>query len=377
MANYDKWSRGAAGHMCKHFERAKDEHGEYVKFGNKDIDTSRSHLNYNLAPERKSQYGFIADRCKELKCLNRKDVNVLASWVVTAPATLPDDKLRDFFQASYNALEKNYGKDNVVSAYVHMDESGRPHMHFAFVPVVWDKKKEAWKVSAKQCVTRTDLQNFHPWFQEELQKALGYKVDVINDATRDGNKTVSELKQERELQKQQEIAQETQKATQELLKVQDRVKTAQDELDALKEPVSDLRAMDEIVERAGKTITGKVARNKADDKMIVDAAKHGISADMQVRRLQDDLHRANDRCDRKDNQIATLERKLREERSKNIELQKEIDEMSTFKKFVLAVPNLYRQFTAWLEQHRAEQELKKAQELEKQKSRERSRTLHR
>ena len=52
MAHFAKYTAAAAGHLSKHYERAKDEKGEYIKFGNKDINTDRSPENYNLAPDR-------------------------------------------------------------------------------------------------------------------------------------------------------------------------------------------------------------------------------------------------------------------------------------------------------------------------------------
>ena len=51
MANLQKYTKSATGHLTKHFERAKDINGDYIKFGNQDIDIQKSHLNYNLAPE--------------------------------------------------------------------------------------------------------------------------------------------------------------------------------------------------------------------------------------------------------------------------------------------------------------------------------------
>ena len=45
-------------------------------------------------------------------------------------------------------MNERYGKENVISAYVHFDEV-TPHMHYAFVPVVEDKKKGGYKLSAK------------------------------------------------------------------------------------------------------------------------------------------------------------------------------------------------------------------------------------
>ena len=52
MANAQKYTRAACGHLAAHYERRKDEKGEYVKFGNQDIDPQKTHLNYNLAPRR-------------------------------------------------------------------------------------------------------------------------------------------------------------------------------------------------------------------------------------------------------------------------------------------------------------------------------------
>ena len=244
MANFDKFSRGACGHMLKHYERAKDENGEYVQFGNRDIDPERSHLNYNLGPEREgAQYTFIKQRCGEVYCLNRSNVNVLGSWIVTAPEGMPDDQLRPFFQASYDALEKKYSRENVVSAHVHMDESGRPHMHFAFVPVMYDKDKERYTVCAKKLITKTELMKFHPWLEAEVSQRLGYQVQLMNEATKDGNKTVTELKRERELAKQTEFAQQTEaakaaavKASQEAAQIEARKAELQEGLNTLETP---------------------------------------------------------------------------------------------------------------------------------------------
>ena len=49
MANVQKYKASSMGHMFAHYERRKDEHDEYIKYGNQSIDTSKTHLNYNLA----------------------------------------------------------------------------------------------------------------------------------------------------------------------------------------------------------------------------------------------------------------------------------------------------------------------------------------
>ena len=190
MANYAKFTKGAMGHMLRHYERAKDENGEYIKFGNQDIDPSRTHLNYNLAPEH-NQLQFIHDRLDEVYCMKRKDVNVISTWVVTAPKDLDPNREDDFFKAAYAFLEKKYGKENVVSAYVHKDEKSA-HMHFCFMPVVADQKR-GFKVSAKECVTLKDLQYFHEEMQHHMIRQ-GLSCSIVNEATVEGNKSIKELK---------------------------------------------------------------------------------------------------------------------------------------------------------------------------------------
>ncbi|MFR2271013.1 MAG: MobV family relaxase, partial [Clostridium sp.] len=193
MAHVAKYTRGALGHMFAHYERAKGKDNEYIKFGNENIDTSKSHLNYNLGPKRNiSQGDFVKKRCNEVKCLNRKDVNVMCSWVITAPKDLDLKQQKKFFIESYKFLESRYGADNVISVYVHLDEV-TPHMHFSFVPVIYDAKKDVLKVSAKQKISKSDLKSFHGDLQNHLDK-VAIKCNILNEATRNGNKSIEELK---------------------------------------------------------------------------------------------------------------------------------------------------------------------------------------
>ncbi len=204
MAHMMKHTKASCGHMFAHFDR-KAEH-----ISNENLDRTRTHLNYNLATHQQMDQGeFVRQRCSEVRCQNRKDVNVMVSWVVTAPKDLPEQEHKAFFQASYDFLQKRYGRENVVSAYVHMDEV-TPHMHFAFVPVVrtfkQDRKNpdistEVYKVSAKECVNRYDLQGFHESLQRYVSKELGHEVNILNEATKEGNKSIEELKRESSTQR--------------------------------------------------------------------------------------------------------------------------------------------------------------------------------
>lgn len=268
MANFDKYSKGACGHMLKHYERGKDANGEYVRFGNQDIDTSRSHLNYNLGPERSgSQYSFIKERCSEVYCLNRADVNVLGSWVVTAPKGLDPAEHDRFFRTAYKALEEKYGRENVVSAWVHKDESGQPHMHFAFVPVVWDAKKERYTVRAKDAVSRAELKKFHPWLTQVMQQEFGYDVGVeTGELGTRGNLTMEQYKAVQEANSQAKEAQER------LAALEQKARELDDRLNALRPP-------EEVQKVEGKpSMTGRYVKVKtAEYELLKDYAENGAA----------------------------------------------------------------------------------------------------
>jgi FtsZ-binding cell division protein ZapB len=270
MAHVEKFTKAAAGHMFKHYERAKDENGEYVKFANQSIDLSKTHLNYNLAPDRKmSQGNFVKKRCTDdgVRCINRKDVNVMCSWIITAPKTLSEEHHKSFFEKAYKFLSARYGEENVVSAYVHMDET-QPHIHFAFVPVIEDKKRGGFKVSAKELIGKKELLKFHPDLSKHMVTAFGYDVGIENGATAFGNQTAEQLKAGEELKK--ELADNIA----ELKSEQEKESAALAQI--VKKKV-DIKAVDDI--EAKPTIFGDKVTVSADDfeKLQVAAKKHIVS----------------------------------------------------------------------------------------------------
>ena len=196
--NCEKFTRNQSGNILIHCNRS-DSNRTYK---NQEIDHSKTYMNYNLAPEHNNMtdYEFMKKRCLELKILKRKDINWLVSWVITIPTDYDGNKVL-FFREAYNFMENRYGKENVVSAYVHLDETS-PHMHFCFVPVIFDNKKQEYKVNAKKCINKTELKQIHSQIQEYLENKLQTKVNILNGATADGNKTIDQLKKEEEIKKQ-------------------------------------------------------------------------------------------------------------------------------------------------------------------------------
>ena len=54
------------------------------------------------------------------------------------------EKVKDFFNDSYNFLENLVGKDNVVYAQIHYDED-TPHLHFYFMPIVNEVRRKVFE----------------------------------------------------------------------------------------------------------------------------------------------------------------------------------------------------------------------------------------
>ena len=168
MAHLKKNTRGAVPGLAVHFERKTDHHT------NKEIDVSKSYLNQELMADGSDMLSRFNARLNDVYCMKRDDVKALATWIVTLPEELAEasyEQQSAFFEATTNFLNDRYGQENAVAAVVHYDET-TPHLHYAFVPVVFDDKKTRHKVSAKEVLTRHDLQTFHDDLDQDLKKVL-------------------------------------------------------------------------------------------------------------------------------------------------------------------------------------------------------------
>lgn len=225
MAHVEKFQAAALGRVCDHFERRAELDYGYRR---ENIDNERSFLNYNLAPRRSvSQVEFINERIDSLnlKRRPRKDAVRMCDCVITMPRSFDPSRQREFFSAAYAFLAQRYGDENVVSAWVHRDET-QPHMHFAWVPVTQDGR-----LSAKSVVNRLDLKTLHPDMQVAMETALGCKVEIILDPEKAGEKQLSALNQSEYVAAKAELARierEIAAANERLEGVQQREQAARD-----------------------------------------------------------------------------------------------------------------------------------------------------
>ena len=116
---------------------------------NKDIDTTKTHLNYYI---KKNELTYAKEFDKYLKENNvqghlRSNSIIMCQMIFTSDQVFFDKigekETKSYFDECYKFIcnYKNLGEKNIISAVVHLDE-GVPHMHLMFVPVVHTKDKD-------------------------------------------------------------------------------------------------------------------------------------------------------------------------------------------------------------------------------------------
>lgn len=181
-------------------------------YRNPDIDSELTKYNKSFIYDDNGNdisYDLYKKRLEEVYVFNRKDVKTLCSWVVTLPKEFDYMSVKEVSSLMWhvhNFLCDRYGRENAVQSVVHYDESGEPHLHFCFVPVVPDPKhhkESGLKVCAADVVNRKDLQTFHADLRDYLNKNVKYPLDAGSHfytgvtKAQGGNRAVSELKTER------------------------------------------------------------------------------------------------------------------------------------------------------------------------------------
>ncbi|MBR3335716.1 MAG: plasmid recombination protein, partial [Bacillus sp. (in: Bacteria)] len=205
------------GEFAWHFEKMKrsdvkgieNEVEREGKLKNEDIDPSRSHLNKELVdnPGGMTLYQRVKKRVDVVKengnRVQKNSVNLLSS-VITFPKEDNDDKTEEeqelYFKICLAYFQKKFGKENVVSAIIHKDES-RPHMHLQQVPVTKDNR-----LAARDVMKKSDVNQVH----DELPKYLrhyGFNVQRGSGKTENNVRNIHAYKdikkREEEISKEQ------------------------------------------------------------------------------------------------------------------------------------------------------------------------------
>lgn len=191
---------------------------------NKDIDSTRTNLNYDLVNEKKIRYeSTINEKIQErVKRKVRANSVVLSEFLVTASPEymerLEPGEQKRYFETSLDFLKERYGVENTIYANVHMDEK-TPHMHVGIIPITEDGR-----LSAKDIYTKNELKGLQDAFAKRLQ-ASGFDIDRgepgdSKNAEKVKNVPINEFKKKKDLEKEIQQLEVIKNENQEKLKEQ-------------------------------------------------------------------------------------------------------------------------------------------------------------
>lgn len=204
----------------------------FSNHSNKDIDVSKSHLNYDILDKVKSYKtdieGYI-NANKSSKRAVRKDAVLVCEWIITSDSdffeSMSPADTREYFQTAIDFFAERYGSKNLMYAQVHLDER-TPHMHLGIVPFDKDNKLTAKTMFDREALQ--DIQNELPRYMNER----GFKVERGRAGSEAKHLTVQEYKDvQKEIKKQSEVLDEVKKELESVRNVT-RTKDFLDELDS-------------------------------------------------------------------------------------------------------------------------------------------------
>ena len=232
VLHMDKFKKDAIRGIQSHNRRERESHS------NPDIDYSRSAGNYDLHESASANYAqAIQSRIDDLLLVKavRKDAVHMCGLVVSSDKAFFDkltaEETRRFFEESKAVLTDFVGKENVISAMVHMDEK-TPHMHFLHVPVTKDGR-----LCAKDIYTKATLKKLQDELPKHLQKC-GFQIERGVEQQKGSAKKhldTKEYKQQQEMMA--SMRQEARKLQEVLFDLQNYVQLAEEQKHSLDEEI--------------------------------------------------------------------------------------------------------------------------------------------
>lgn len=242
-------------------ERENERDENYIS-DNPQIDRARTKDNYHIISGYGTYTEFINNRLRELNLSPRKDAVVMNSFVVGSDKTFFDklSKMQRymFFEDCTKFFAERYGKENIISAVVHLDET-TPHMHLNLMPITSDRR-----LCSKQLFDKPQLQKLQTDFYEEVGKRYGLQRG--KEGSQRKHLSTAEFKAKKIIEQAEAIRKEHQMYADALIEAKSgeiprkRGKKLQEQVIALTADNKDLsrrltKSMDETLEYARKTET--------------------------------------------------------------------------------------------------------------------------
>ena len=153
-------------------ERENERDETYRSKSNPQIDCERTPHNYHFIKPGDTYTAFINQRIKDLapKRKIKDDAVLMCSFFVGASPEFFVGKDKDdigaFFFECTEFFAERYGRENIISAVVHLDET-TPHMHLNLMPVL------DGRLCAKQLFDRKELRSIQTDLHNDVGKHWG------------------------------------------------------------------------------------------------------------------------------------------------------------------------------------------------------------
>lgn len=178
----EKYKRSNLNGIYRHNERKN------TNYSNNNIDSKKTQLNYHIKECSNASYESEFEDIKEKQKLQGqiKEVsNIACEYIITSDNeffhSIGTEETKRFFEEAYNFAcnYQNLGKDNVISAVVHLDED-TPHMHLMFIPVVQSLSKDNAPINKIACSEFWKGKNSYSKFQDSYYSYItskGFKLE--------------------------------------------------------------------------------------------------------------------------------------------------------------------------------------------------------
>lgn len=273
---------------------------------NPDIDLNKSAENYDIIYADNYQEkikNIIRNFATETKTV-RKDAVVMCNFIVTSDEhtmkSMTEEQQKDFFNDSVKWFADRYGAETIVNAVVHHDET-TPHLHIGIVPIVGER------LSAKKLFDRKELTAIQTDFSKQVGETYGlergkegserthlseqrFKIETANEELQAIKEKISELEE-----RGQSVLLHVQKLIEEGKKGAEVVKTLNQQEKALNERLGALQTeikareltLNEISNiKPTRTFTGAVRGVSVEDiENLKKTAEKGLQAEYEYNKL--------------------------------------------------------------------------------------------
>lgn len=279
------------------------------KISNEEIDLDKTHLNYDLVESNKNLYQRVKDRVEEVRAVSRIQKNSVVDYsnIITVPKEQFNewglDKSKKYLEEVYNYFCEEFGKENVVSAKVHLDETS-PHMHLHFVPV----NKENGKLQARSVMNPVRINKIHTEAPKYLQEK-GFEVE------RGKGKTEKSLDIHRY---------KAEKLKEEINILESKLNAVESDLKSVQSARSSLDYINNIEAKKSR-LGSKISLKEDDFNLLMDLAKGNIKSLVEIEKLQRELERIESKSKGLGDENKNLKSEIKTLKSANKDLQKKFN----------------------------------------------------